>query len=80
MLDKMSKQQKDELDKASESGKELLVIVGDNSGKKLNEEFKTAHALRWIDNGAVYQLTDQNNKLLTFEQMSQMAESIINSK
>lgn len=80
MLEKMSKQQEAELDKASENGKELLVIVGDNTGKKLNEEFKTAHALKWTDNGVSYQLTDQNNKLLTFEQMSQMAESIINSK
>lgn len=79
MFDKMSQQQKDELDKASKDGKELLVTVGSNKGKKLNEQFKTAHSLRWTDNGVNYQLIDQNNKL-TFEQMSKMAESIINSK
>lgn len=79
IFDKMSQQQRDELNKASESGKELLVTVASNKGKKLNEEFKTAHALRWTDNGVNYQLTDQNSKL-TFEQMSQIAESIINSK
>lgn len=79
MFDKMSQQQKDELNKASENGKELLVMVGSNKGKKLNEQFKTAHSLRWTDNGVSYKLADQNNKL-TFEQMSKMAESIINSK
>lgn len=79
MFDKMSQQQKDELNKASENGKELLVMVGSNKGKKLNEQFKTAHSLRWIENGVNYKLADQNNKL-TFEQMSKIAESIINSK
>lgn len=80
MFNKMSQQQKNALNKASESGKEILITAGGKNERKLNEQFKTAHSLKWTDNNVNYQLTDQSNKLLTFEQMSQMAESIINSK
>ncbi|MBU3217379.1 hypothetical protein LL033_25705 (plasmid) [Clostridium estertheticum] len=79
IMDKKTKKEKNEIDKACESGKEILINVGSNDNRKLNEEFKTAHSLKWADNKVNYQLTDENNKL-TFKEMSKMAEGIINSK
>jgi len=77
ILDKKTKEQKDEIDKACENGKEILNIVASKDSSKLNEEFKTAHSLKWTDNKVNYQLTDENNKL-TFKEMSKIAEGIIN--
>ncbi len=79
MLNKMSQQQKDKIDEACENGKEVLLTVGSKDGKKFKEEFKTAHSLKWTQDNVIYKLTDHNNKL-SFDQMSKMAESIINSK
>lgn len=79
VFEKMSQQQKDKINEACASGKEILVTVSSKDGKKLNEELKTAHALKWTDNNVNYQLTDQNNKL-TFEEMSKMAQGMLNSK
>lgn len=79
IMDKMSQQQKDKIDEACKSGKEILIAVSSKDGRKLNEQFKTAHALKWTQNNVNYQLTDQNNKS-TFEEMSKMTESIISSK
>jgi len=42
-----NKEQKNEIDKACENGKEILNIVTSKDGSKLNEEFKTAHSLKW---------------------------------
>lgn len=79
VFEKMPQQQKDKINEACASGKEILITVSSKDGKKLNEELKTAHALKWTDNNVNYQLTDQNNKL-TFEEMSKMAQGMINSK
>lgn len=79
IMDKKTQKEKEEIDKACESGKEILVGIGSKNGGKLSEELKTAHTLKWTDNNVNYQLTDQNNKL-TFEEMSKMAEGIMNSK
>lgn len=75
----LSKQQQAKEDEACKNGKEILIGVSSKDGKKINEEFKTAHSLKWTENNVNYQLTDQNNKL-TFEEMSKMAQSIMNSK
>lgn len=79
IMNKKTQKQKDEIDEACKNGKEILNIVASNDGSKLNEEFITAHSLKWTDNKVNYHLTDENNKL-TFEEMSKMAEGIINSK
>jgi hypothetical protein len=76
---KLSKEQEAKENEACKSGKEILIGIGSKDGKKLKEEFNTAHSLKWTQNNVNYELTDQNNKL-TFDQMSKMAESIINSK
>lgn len=79
VFEKMSQQQKDKINEACANGKEILITVSSKDGKKLNEELKTAHALKWTDNNVNYRLTDQNNKL-TFQEMSKIAQSIISSK
>ncbi len=79
VFDKMSQQQQDKIDEACKNGKEVLISVSSNNGTKLSEEFKPSHSLKWTQGNVNYRLTDENNKL-TFDQMSKMAESIMNSK
>ncbi len=79
IMDKKTQKQKNEIDEACKNGKEILTIFSNKDGSKLNEEFKIVHSLKWTQNNVNYQLTDENNKL-SFEEMSKIAESIINSK
>ncbi|NMM61306.1 hypothetical protein HBE96_01050 [Clostridium sp. P21] len=79
IMDKKTQKQKNEIDEASKNGKEILTIVSNKDGSKLNEEFKTAYSLKWVDNNVEYQLTSENSSL-TFEELSKIAQDIINSK
>ncbi|AKA67441.1 hypothetical protein [Clostridium scatologenes] len=76
---KLTKDQVAKENKACKSGKEILSYVSSDDDTNLKEEFKTKHSLKWTQNNVNYQLTDENNKL-SFEEMSKIAESIINSK
>lgn len=75
---KLTKEQAAKVDENCKNGKEELVGVANKDGKKLKEEFKKSHSLKWTQNNVNYVLTDENNKL-SFEEMSKMAESIMNS-
>ncbi|AKN31724.1 hypothetical protein Ccar_12975 [Clostridium carboxidivorans P7] len=76
---KLTKEQEAKERKACENGKEVLIGASSKNGTKIKEEFNTAHSLQWTQNNVNYELTDQNNKL-SFEEMSKIAENIINSK
>lgn len=78
---KVSKEQQQKEDEDIKNGKEVLITVGNKSGSKniLKDEFKIAHSLKWKDNGINYELTDQNNKL-NLNQMTQLAQHIMNTK
>lgn len=79
IMDKKTQNEQDEINKASENGTEILVITSNRDNQKLNEEFLSAHALRWTDNNIVYNIIDDNCSL-TFEEILKAAEYIINSK
>ncbi|WPC43617.1 hypothetical protein [Clostridium sp. JS66] len=75
---KLTKEQAAKVNENCKNGKEILVAVSSKNGTKLKEEFNKSHSLKWTQNNVNYQLTDENNKL-SFEEMSKIAESIMNS-
>lgn len=78
-LNKMSQEEKDEIDKDVQDGKKILITVGSKIGKTLKGEEKITHSLKWVQDGITYELTDTNNEL-SYEELTKMVESIINSK
>lgn len=81
---KMTQQQKDKIHEDMKNGKATVQLHGGDGilGSICNnakEKVITTHALRWTENDVNYQLTDSDYGL-SFEQMSKIAESIINSK
>lgn len=81
---KMTQQQKDKILEDMKNGKATIQLHGGDGilGSIYNnakEKVTTTHALKWTENDVNYQLTDSDYGL-SFEQMSKIAESIMNSK
>lgn len=81
---KMTQQQKDKIHEDMKNGKATVQLHGGdgilgNICNNAKEKVITTHALKWTENDVNYQLTDSDYGL-SFEQMSKIAESIINSK
>ncbi|MBI6874140.1 hypothetical protein [Clostridium aciditolerans] len=81
---KMTQQQKDKILEDMKNGKATIQLHGGDGilGSICNnakEKVTTTHALKWTENDVNYQLTDSDYGL-SFEQMSKIAESIMNSK
>lgn len=64
------------------AGKMSIVTFAEKSGKtnnKVKKEIKITHELKWEDNGVFYTLQDTTNTL-TLDNMSKIAQSIIDIK